>query len=42
MSVTQEAVMFDIDGTLLVDLHAEAWVQASAHFGYAMSCERGR
>ncbi len=31
------AVIFDIDGTLLdsVDLHAEAWVAAFAHFGVA-------
>ncbi|WP_375464605.1 HAD family hydrolase [uncultured Methylobacterium sp.] len=30
-----KAVIFDIDGTLLdsVDLHAEAWVAAFAHFG---------
>ena len=29
------AVIFDIDGTLLdsVDLHAQAWVEAFAHFG---------
>jgi HAD superfamily hydrolase (TIGR01509 family) len=29
------AVIFDIDGTLLdsVDLHAQAWVEALAHFG---------
>lgn len=31
-----EAVIFDIDGTLLdsVDLHAEAWQQAFHHFGH--------
>jgi len=31
-----EAVIFDIDGTLLdsVDLHAEAWKEAFEHFGY--------
>ena len=30
------AVIFDVDGTLLdsVDLHAQAWVDALAHFGY--------
>lgn len=30
-----KAVIFDIDGTLLdsVDLHAQAWVEAFAHFG---------
>jgi HAD superfamily hydrolase (TIGR01549 family) len=30
-----KAVLFDIDGTLLdsVDLHAESWVRAFAHFG---------
>ena len=31
-----EAVIFDIDGTLLdsVDLHAQAWQEAFRHFGY--------
>lgn len=31
-----KAVIFDIDGTLIdsVDLHAEAWKKAFAHFGY--------
>jgi HAD superfamily hydrolase (TIGR01509 family) len=31
-----EAVIFDIDGTLLdsVDLHAKAWVETFKHFGY--------
>lgn len=31
-----EAVIFDIDGTLLdsVDLHAQAWKEAFEHFGY--------
>ena len=30
-----EAIIFDIDGTLLdsVDLHAEAWQEAFRHFG---------
>ncbi|MEZ5786215.1 MAG: HAD family hydrolase [Xanthobacteraceae bacterium] len=30
-----KAVIFDVDGTLIdsVDLHAEAWVEAFAHFG---------
>jgi HAD superfamily hydrolase (TIGR01549 family) len=34
--VILKAVIFDIDGTLLdsVDLHAQAWVEAFAHFGY--------
>ncbi len=32
------AVLFDLDGTLIdsVDLHAEAWQQAFAHFGKAV------
>jgi HAD superfamily hydrolase (TIGR01549 family) len=32
-----KAVLFDIDGTLLdsVDLHAQSWVRAFAHFGIA-------
>ncbi|MGH7230278.1 MAG: HAD family hydrolase [Nitrospiraceae bacterium] len=36
-----KAVIFDIDGTLLdsVDLHARAWVEAFAHFGYQVSFE---
>jgi HAD superfamily hydrolase (TIGR01549 family) len=31
-----EAVIFDVDGTLVdsVDLHARAWQEAFAHFGY--------
>ncbi len=31
-----EAVIFDIDGTLLdsVDLHAQAWQEAFRHFGH--------
>jgi HAD superfamily hydrolase (TIGR01509 family) len=35
------AVIFDIDGTLLdsVDLHARAWQDAFAHFGYAVAFE---
>ncbi len=35
MSPRIQAVVFDIDGTLLdsVDLHARAWVEAFAHFG---------
>src|SRR5689334_6920220 len=33
-----EAVIFDIDGTLIdsVDLHAAAWVEAFRHFGIAV------
>lgn len=39
MAKTVQAVIFDIDGTLLdsVDLHAQAWVDAFAHFGVAVS-----
>ncbi|KQO71746.1 MULTISPECIES: HAD family hydrolase [unclassified Methylobacterium] len=35
MASAVKAVIFDIDGTLLdsVDLHAQAWVEAFAHFG---------
>ncbi|TXM78816.1 HAD family hydrolase [Methylobacterium sp. WL69] len=35
MASAVRAVIFDIDGTLLdsVDLHAQAWVEAFAHFG---------
>lgn len=35
MASSVKAVIFDIDGTLLdsVDLHAQAWVEAFAHFG---------
>jgi HAD superfamily hydrolase (TIGR01509 family) len=31
-----EAIIFDVDGTLVdsVDLHARAWAEAFAHFGY--------
>ncbi|GEO99302.1 HAD family hydrolase [Methylobacterium haplocladii] len=38
------AVIFDIDGTLLdsVDLHAQAWVEAFAHFGVETDPERVR
>ena len=37
MAAPIRAVVFDIDGTLLdsVDLHAQAWVEAFAHFGIA-------
>ena len=36
MLVQMAAFIFDIDGTLIdsVDLHAHAWQQALAHFGY--------
>lgn len=39
-----EAVIFDIDGTLLdsVDLHAEAWKEAFQHFGYEFPLEKIR
>jgi beta-phosphoglucomutase-like phosphatase (HAD superfamily) len=37
-------IIFDIDGTILdsVDLHAKAWQEAFAHFGYNFSFERIR
>ncbi len=39
-----DAVIFDIDGTLLdsVDFHAEAWVEAFAHFRYRVPFEEVR
>ncbi len=39
-----EAVVFDIDGTLLdsVDLHAKAWQDAFQHFGYDFPFEKIR
>lgn len=39
MAKTIQAAIFDIDGTLLdsVDLHAQAWVDAFAHFGVSVS-----
>ncbi|HJU04343.1 MAG TPA: HAD family hydrolase [Nitrospiraceae bacterium] len=39
-----QAVIFDIDGTLLdsVTLHAQAWVEAFAHFGYQTKVEEVR
>lgn len=42
--MTIDAVIFDIDGTLLdsVDLHARAWVEAFQHFGYSFPFERIR
>ncbi|KQO74219.1 HAD family hydrolase [Methylobacterium sp. Leaf88] len=44
MTKTVRAVIFDIDGTLLdsVDLHAQAWVDAFAHFGVTVSHDRAR
>lgn len=38
------AVIFDIDGTLVdsVDLHARAWQEALAHFGYELPFEKVR
>ena len=34
-----EAVIFDVDGTLVdsVDMHAEAWQRAFAHFGHGLA-----
>jgi beta-phosphoglucomutase-like phosphatase (HAD superfamily) len=39
-----EAVIFDIDGTLLdsVDLHAQAWVDTFAAHGHALPFEKVR
>lgn len=39
-----EAVIFDIDGTLLdsVDLHAQAWQEAFRHFGHDVRFEDAR
>lgn len=39
-----EAVIFDIDGTLLdsVDLHAQAWQEAFRHFGYEIPFDKIR
>ncbi|MGE5538140.1 MAG: HAD family hydrolase [Gemmatimonas sp.] len=39
-----EAAIFDIDGTLVdsVDLHAECWREALAHFGHDVPFERVR
>jgi len=44
MTKTVRAAIFDIDGTLLdsVDLHAQAWVDAFAHFGAAVSHDAAR
>lgn len=44
MTKTVRAVIFDIDGTLLdsVDLHAQAWVDAFAHFGVTVSHDKAR
>jgi HAD superfamily hydrolase (TIGR01509 family) len=44
MTKTVRAVIFDIDGTLLdsVDLHAQAWVDAFAHFGVTISHDQAR
>ncbi|KQP54339.1 HAD family hydrolase [Methylobacterium sp. Leaf111] len=44
MTKTVRAVIFDIDGTLLdsVDLHAQAWVDAFAHFGVTVSHDQAR
>jgi HAD superfamily hydrolase (TIGR01549 family) len=39
-----KAVLFDVDGTLIdsVDLHARAWQEALAHFGYDVAFEAVR
>jgi HAD superfamily hydrolase (TIGR01549 family) len=39
-----KAVLFDVDGTLIdsVDLHARAWQEALAHFGYDVAVEAVR
>lgn len=39
-----EAVIFDVDGTLLdsVDLHAHAWEEAFRHFGYSFPFDKIR
>ncbi|MBV9765882.1 MAG: HAD family hydrolase [Acidobacteriaceae bacterium] len=39
-----EAIIFDIDGTLLdsVDLHAEAWQEAFRHFGHEIPFDKIR
>jgi phosphoglycolate phosphatase-like HAD superfamily hydrolase len=39
-----KAVLFDVDGTLIdsVDLHARAWQEALAHFGYEVAFEAVR
>ena len=39
-----EAVIFDVDGTLVdsVDMHAEAWQRAFAHFGYDLGFDEVR
>ncbi|MGU3359348.1 HAD family hydrolase [Methylobacterium sp. M6A4_1b] len=44
MTKTVRAVIFDIDGTLLdsVDLHAQAWVDAFAHFGVTVGHDEAR
>jgi HAD superfamily hydrolase (TIGR01509 family) len=38
------AVLFDVDGTLVDsnDLHARAWQEALAHFGFEIPFDRGR
>jgi len=42
--VPAQAVLFDIDGTLVdsVDLHAQAWQEALAHFGHRVAFEEIR
>ena len=39
-----DAVIFDVDGTLVdsVDLHAEAWSRAFAHFGWTVDTAQAR
>ena len=43
-NVEVTAAIFDIDGTLVdsVDLHAKAWMEALAHFGYKIPFEQVR
>ena len=41
IAVVIEAVIFDVDGTLVdsVDLHARAWVEAFRKYGIEIKCE---
>lgn len=44
MAEAIRGVIFDVDGTLIdsVDLHAEAWQEALAHFGYEVGFDEVR